>query len=131
MKRRKSLNLPVIGGTSLLVIFVVLCMTILALLSLSSVLARQRIADVSVQSVSDYYAADLQAEDIFARLRNNEIPASVQVQQDRYCYVCPISDHQQLEVEVRKTGESWQILRWQAVARPESPDETIPVWDGR
>ena len=38
--------------------FAVLCLTVFALLSLTTVRADVRLADASVQAVSDYYAAD-------------------------------------------------------------------------
>lgn len=55
---------PAVGGSSLLVIFAVLCLTIFALLGLGTVQADQRLSDASAEAVYGYYAADCQAEAI-------------------------------------------------------------------
>lgn len=130
MKQKTAFSPPAIGGSSLLVIFTVLCMTVFALLSLSTSLAQQRLADASIQAVTAYYEADLQAEEILARLRNGELPAGVEESGGIFRYTCPISRNQWLMVEVRRRSDGWQVLRWQAVALPEAADPALPVWDG-
>ena len=47
-----------VGGSSLLVIFAVLCLVVFALLGCATVQADGRLSDVSAQSVSNYYRAD-------------------------------------------------------------------------
>ena len=74
MKKDQRIAVPVIGASSLLVIFAVLCLTVFALLSLNTVMAEKRMADASAQAVAAYYEADLEAEKIFARLRSGETP---------------------------------------------------------
>lgn len=131
MGKKETFSPPVVGGSSLLVIFAVLCLTIFALLALSGVQANQRLADAAVQAVSDYYQADCQAEQILAQLRQGERPKGVQEQNGIYTYSCPISDTQALEVAVELDGISYQILRWQAVSTAEwQPDDDLAVWDG-
>lgn len=127
---KKSLSPPVLGGSSLLVIFAVLCLTVLALLSVSTVQAENRMARASAEAVTAYYEADLQAEQIFARLRAGETLPNVQEEAGIYRYACPISEHQTLYVTLQKQQNSWHILRWQAVAHPEELSETLPVWNG-
>ena len=58
MEQKKKFSPPAVGGISLLVVFAVLCLTVFALLSLTTVQADVRLADASVQAVEDYYAAD-------------------------------------------------------------------------
>ena len=131
MGKKETFSPPVVGGSSLLVIFAVLCLTIFALLALSGVQANQRLADAAVQAVADYYQADCQAEQILAQLRQGERPQGVQEQNGIYTYSCPISDTQALEVAVELDGISYQILRWQAVSTAEwQPDDDLAVWDG-
>ena len=74
MEDKKRFSPPVVGGSSLLVIFAVLCLTVFALLSLSTVRADVRLSEASAQAVSGYYQADCQAEAILARLRSGELP---------------------------------------------------------
>lgn len=131
MDKKETFSPPVVGGSSLLVIFAVLCLTIFALLALSGVQANQRLADTAVQAVSDYYQADCQAEQILAQLRQGDRPQGVQEQDGVYTYSCPISDTQTLEVAVELDGNSYHILRWQAVSTAEwQPDDDLAVWDG-
>ena len=118
-----------IGATSLLVIFAVLCMTVFALLGLSSVRADKYLSDVRTDAVSAYYAADCQAEEILARLRGGEQPQGVTLEDGIYRYVCPISPTQELQVAVQ--SEDWTVLCWQAVTTASwQADDSLTVWDG-
>ena len=131
MNNKLKFSPPLVGGSSLLVIFAVLCLTIFSLLALSGALANLRLADASVRSVSGFYQADCQAEAILSRLRTGEHPQGVQEQDGVYTYSCPISDTQTLEVAVTLEGQSYEILRWQAVSTADwQPDENLDVWDG-
>ena len=47
-----------IGASSLLVIFAILCMTAFSLLGLSTASAHKRLTDIQSQAFADYYAAD-------------------------------------------------------------------------
>ena len=131
MKRKQSISIPAFGGSSLLVIFAVLCLTVFALLSLSTVQAEKRLADAAADAVTEYYAADLQAQEIFARLRSGETVDGIQRSGGRYDYSCQISEHQILEVAVEKTGDGWDVLRWQVVAAAEQSSAGLPVWNGK
>ena len=124
-------RIPVVGGSSLLVIFAVLCLTVFALLSLSTVQAGGRLSEASAQAVADYYEADRAAEEIFARLRSGERPEGVTETDGVYAYTCPVSQTRQLRVELLQDGENWTVLRWQteSVADWEA-DEFLDVWDG-
>ena len=141
-KRRERFSPPPVGGISLLVVFAVLCLTVFALLALATVRADQRLADSSVQAVADYYAADCAAQEILARLRNGERPEGVEII-DRLGghytarYAVPISDTQELQVEVElmeewtDAGWRYQVIRWQAVPTGEwEIDESLDIWDG-
>ena len=129
MKNQEKLSVPATGGASLLVIFAVLCLTVFALLGFSTVQADKRLADVSIQAVSDYYAADCAAEETLAKLRAGQLPEGVTLTGDVYAYSCPISPTQALQVEVR-SGD-WEVLRWQAVSTIQWQENTdMELWDG-
>lgn len=131
MNKHKSFSPPAVGISSLLVIFAVLCLTIFALLSISTVLADGRLGDKVATAVTDYYAADCEAEAILAQLRSGDIPENVTKEDGIFSYACPISDTQTLAVQVKLDGASYQILRWQAVSTVSwEADERIPVWNG-
>ena len=122
---------PVVGGSSLLVIFAVLCLTVFALLGLSTVQAGSRLSQATAQAVSAYYQADCQAEEVFARLRSGEMPAGVTKAGSRYSYTCPISDTQQLQVELQRGAGGWTVLCWQAESTADwEVDNDLNIWDG-
>lgn len=134
-KPRERFSPPAVGGISLLVVFAVLCLTVFALLALTTVQADARLADASAKAVTDYYAADCQAQEILARLRKGERPEGVSVQgfdPVHASYTCPISDTQELQVSVRiQEDGSYTIVRWQAAPSAEwESDESLDIWDG-
>lgn len=130
MKKRRSSFGPAIGGSSLLAIFGVLCLTVFALLSLTSVQAERRLADAAVQSATDYNNADLLAQEIFSRVRSGEQMEGVQESEGIFTYVVEISDRQSLYVELQREEDTWTVCRWQTVTEETVLDEGIPVWRG-
>lgn len=131
MKEKKTMGVNAMGGSSLLTAFAVLCLTSFALLSLSTVQAEKRLSDTASHAVSAYYEADLEAERVFARLRAGEDINGISEKEGTFSYSCRISPYQALHVEVARTENGWEVLRWQSVARCEETDETLPVWNGR
>ena len=131
MDSKRRFTPPPVGGVSLLVVDAVLWLTVVALLSLSTVQADVRLADASVRAVSEYYAADRQAQEILARLRAGEFPEEITMEGDVYGYTCPISENRNLKVEVRLRGSEYTVLCWQSVPAEEwESDDTLELWDG-
>ena len=113
--KRSRFSFPVVGGTSLLVMFAVLCLITFAVLSLSTVKAGDRLGEASAEAVMEYYAADYEAERILAQLRSGILPEGVVFEGNVYGYSCPVSETQRLQVSVQKVGEDWKVLRWMVV----------------
>lgn len=131
MSKDRRFSPPAVGGISLLVVFAVLCLTVFALLSLTTVRADQRLADAAVQNVTEYYAADYEAQAVLAQLRAGEMPEGVSRTGDIYRYTCPVSSTQALEVEVQIRGTEYTVLRWQMAFTGEwNPDDSLDLWDG-
>ena len=131
MGRHERFSAPVVGGSSLLVIFAVLCLTTFSLLGLSTVQANQRLSQASADAVFDYYRAEVQAEQILAQLRSGEVPQTVSAEGSVYSYSCPVSDTRRLDVVVEEHAGTWRILRWQLVSLVDwDTDEHLGVWDG-
>lgn len=135
MAEKRKFSPPVVGGSSLLVIFAVLCLVIFALLSLSTVSADVRLAEKSRDFVTEYYAADGKAEEILAQLRSGKMPEGVSAKETEggpLCrYQCEISSTQALSVEVLVTDSDYEIHRWQVVSTEKfEPDDSISVWNG-
>jgi hypothetical protein len=114
-----------------MVIFAVLCLTVFALLSVSTVRADQRLSENAAKAVEGYYQADCEAEEILARLRQGEWPAGIKETNGVFAYACPISETQTLVVEVMVDGTDYNILRWQAMSTADwQASDQLPVWQG-
>ena len=132
MKEKATMTPPVVGASSLLVIFAVLCLTIFALLSISTVQANGRLSDHAAKAVTDYYEADVEAERILAKLRAGELPAGVVQEGNLYTYTCTVSDTQLLAVQVVVENGEYTILRWQVMSNVRwEADDSRPVWSGQ
>lgn len=131
MDKTRRFSVPAVGGSALLTIFAVLCLTVFALLTLSTALSGARLSDAAIESTENYYAATLEAETILARLRAGEEPEGVTKNEDICSYSCPISENAVLEVELRLADGQWSILRWQSVSTLDwEEDSSLPVWSG-
>lgn len=127
MKKERS-SAPALGTSMLLCVFAVLCLTVFALLSLSTVLAEQRLLDASAEAVTAYYEAELDAQEQLARLRSGEKLPGVREQGNVVEYCIPISEQQRLQVAVDR--RDWKVLRWQTIVEPKPAEDHLPVWDG-
>ena len=131
MENKKTVSLPTVGIGSLLTVFAVLCLTVFALLSVSTVQADTRLSEKSMEAIKGYYEADCRAEEMLAQLRAGQIPEGVAEEKGVYAYQCPISDTQSLYIRVRIEENRYEILQWQLVSTVDwQADEKIPVWDG-
>ena len=129
-----------IGITSMTVILCVLCLTVFSVLSLSTALTEQKLAEKRAVSVQNYYLAetdvtkivnDLQmkfenGEDVFAYANKNGIV----VKGDLFFFHKAIDDGQDLSV-VLQYKNGFDILEWKIVSTADwTPDESLHVWDG-
>lgn len=131
MNKQGNRGFTTVGVSSLLVIFAVLCLTVFALLSLSTVRADRTLSEQSVRAAEGYYRADRAAEETLARLREGERPDGVAETDRVFTYAHPISETQTLVVSVRVEGTEYDILRWQAVSTAQwNAGDQLPVWDG-
>lgn len=136
-----------VGITSLLVIFVILCITVFAVLSVSTASSEKKLAEKHAQAVAEYYAADAlcsQAanqigelwssgadDDEFKSLAEELDAIFARDGDSRYfTYSRAIDDSQDLTVILRLDSE-FTIVSWVTVATGEwNPDNSINVWDG-
>jgi uncharacterized membrane protein len=130
-ERRRTFAPPAVGGSSLLVIFGVLCLTVFAVLALSTAQADARLSRKGAEAAADYYAADTRAEEILAQLRAGSVPAGVAADGDTYTYTVPISSVQALDVAVEVRGAEYAVLSWRAVSTADwHSDSSLDLWDG-
>ena len=130
-KRPMRLN---IGSASIIMLFSVLCLTVLAALSLLSANSQWSITKRSADSVADYYKADLTATEIFNRVKSGD---TSEVSVDSFegttyiAYSVPVNDRQALDVRLAESDGIWKILSWSTVDSADwIPDDSLNIWDG-
>ncbi len=131
-----------IGSVSLTVIFAVLCLTIFAVLSLSTANAERQLAEKTAQAVRNYYEADLACAEraeavakilpLDPRQQEEQIrQLGAEVKEDIVSFQEKIDEQQALFVKLRLEEGGFRILAWQAQNVGEwSPEEGIAVWQG-
>lgn len=131
MKKEKA-AIPMVGASSLLVIFSVLCLTVFALLALNTATSSTKLSQSSAEGTAAYYKADSEANKILAMLRLGDVPPNVHADGNVYSYSCEISESQMLDVTVKINSQSdYTVLKWQRVSINEwKANDTIDVWDG-
>lgn len=96
-----------IGGPSIIMIFVILCLTTLGCLSLVAAKADWKLTKKSADALTAYYKADSQAEEIIAA-----VDADIKAGQrpEATTFTIPVSDKQSLILELAQKGSSYKIL---------------------
>lgn len=146
-----------VGGASILVIFVLLCLTTFATLSLISANADYALSQKAAQSVSEYYGASAEAESLLAQLdeclaqsfgdraraktRIAELAVvsglAIDFTGDEVQYIIPAGDVRVLKVTLginfedtdspRFTRREWKIIN---TADWEPGEDFLDLWDG-
>ena len=145
-----------VGYISVMLIFTIICLTILAVLSFQAVYSNDRVDRRSEKFTQEYYDADISAKQTLARLDEIAFQAAegfsfeesfisgaeelggvtaVMVPEGvRADYSVRINDRQHLSVSavfLRNAGEKrYEILLWQSVTDETSGDSHPSVWDG-
>jgi len=148
-----------VGGSSLLAVFVLLCLTTFAALTMASAGADFRLTQRAMQASTEYYAADSEAEEVLALIhavlynvsaypvtRGYIADAIRQLDRDVYfyptypgmaliSYSIPLNRSGMLvvELEVEYTAARFNIVRWSLEHEP--PDVTLDsgtltLWQG-
>ncbi len=116
----------VFGVASLVMILCVLCLSVFAVLTLSAAERECRLSELTAEHTAAYYEADRQAAEWVASLPASGVPDVAIVSAS-----FPAGSEQALEVELRRRGDAYEILRWQMVYTGEwKTDNTIEIWDG-
>jgi len=137
------------GGASLVVIFSVLCLTVFAVLSLSTAIGEKELAQKSAQAILDYYEADVLCaqiaqeigqmvadgaleQDIIQFAQANGLDVQQALGDVVYIeYMQEVDVNQGMYVRLKIAQEQMQILTWQVVNHAEwEPDFNLQVWDG-
>ena len=110
MKKESSVPVPkaTIGISSLLVVFIILCLVTFACLSLSTARSDYDFAKKNADHKTAYFNACSEAEKL--------ISDSTSGKSDDTSWTVPIDDKSALKVEIEKTGGSCTITSWQVVS---------------
>jgi hypothetical protein len=126
MREKKAAYPPINIGTSfMLVIFILLCMVIFAVLSLSSALKDYDYAVQKADRTKAYYEACNEAEEIYAKIEaENHTEDSIE-------YSVAISEKEHLQVTLKRrsdTENNYYIDSWLQISTQEwTADHTLPV----
>ena len=126
MKEKKSSYPPINIGTSfMLVIFILLCMEIFAILSLSSALRDYDYSKQKADRAKSYYEACNEAEEIYANIETEGHT------EDSIEYSVPINENEHLQVILKRrsdTENNYFIHSWLQISTKEwTADPTLPV----
>lgn len=124
------------GAVSLVMIFCVLCMAVFAVLTLSTAVREQGLAELTAQRAAEYYEADRQAAGIAAALIAGEAVEGTEVSYSfvpegmEASYTVPAGGELLLEVRLLLTGSGYEVLAWRTVyAGDWVPDDTMELLD--
>lgn len=143
MQKKKSIGVN-IGSSSILLIFVILCLVSFATLSIVSANADYKLGQKILARTDSYYDACNQAEKSIAAIDRTlwEVYESVADEEEYFAtvghsksYLIPISDLQNLSIDIEilyptKSGdtcyriESWQVINMEQIEY----DDTLPLF---
>jgi len=106
MERKLKMSVG-IGGPSIIMIFVVLCLTTLGALSLMTAAADFKLTKKTAEAVAGYYAADSEAEEILAAA---DASLKAGLSPDTDSYSIPVSDTQNLVMKLETDGAHYSVL---------------------
>ncbi len=125
MESKKKFGVTNIGTVSLMMIFIVLCMVIFAVLTLSSALSDYRFNQEIALHTKEYYEASNQAEQKLQELAESleaDEEESEGTQGRVVSWQFSMNDTQELDVEIQilpgretEDGKRYRILKWEKV----------------
>ncbi len=147
-----------VGYVSLIMIFAVICLTVLAVLSYQAAGANDILNDKSAAFTSEYYAADSRAKEKLFVLDECALAAADGFFEDDFTALCterlpdvslrnvpegtevsfsePINDRLELRVcivfcDISADGSRFRVIEWRtASVNTDNTDEALGVWDG-
>ena len=129
-----------IGSSSLILIFIVLCLVTFSVLSLGNAKREDALSRRSADSVQEYYQADASGEAFLqladqALLKDDRDSLAAYLQSDTgtYCTDVAMDAGQALRVELAVDWEkkTYEILSWKVYHQEDYEiDQSVPVWNG-
>jgi len=127
------------GAVSLVMIFCVLCLSVFAVLTLSTAMNEKRLSDLAAQRAAEYFEADCRAAEIVSELSMGKTPTEdveityTDLDGDTLVeFSLPAGGDRTLMVQAILDGRGGcRILCWKtSYAGSWEIDNTIEIWDG-
>lgn len=138
------------GYLSIMMIFVVLCLTMLAALSYSTASSENKYSEKSAEYTKSYYAADLEAKRTLAAvdgvvsgyddyadfMLTAELDGMENIEYETVfdgidvSWSTPINQSQSIFSRVRFSGGSFEIISWRTGSAAEAEEKPLNVWSG-
>lgn len=151
-ERKKSPKMNV-GSVSIVVIFVVLCLTVFAVLSFTAANSEKALAEKGAEAIENYYAADLACATAATdwqffcyaayepaaggiskvEAEAKKLGAETHMEGDVLYvhYAQPVDAAQELSILLAFRPEGMDILEWKVAATGSwEPEDSMVVWDG-
>ncbi len=132
-KKREQGSVVNIGTTSMIVIFIGLCFSVLAALAISSASNDYKVAQALADHVSSYYAASNEATELLADSDQLAALYATADEDGTASFTVTISDSQVLNVSLTFDGSAtdYIITQWQVQnVTTWIADDTLPVLTG-
>ena len=140
MGKQEMRRIANIGSSSLILIFIVLCLVTFSVLSLGNAKREDALSRRSADSVQEYYRADAEGE-AFLQLADqallkgdkDSLMPYLQSASGTYCTDVAMNAGQALRVELALDWEqkTYQVLSWKVYHQEDYEiDQSIPVWSG-
>lgn len=147
-----------IGYVSVMMIFAVICLTILAVLAFQAASSDEKLSEKNIDFTREYYAADTEAKRILMQLDNAALTAaespffeesftelsaesganlSRTAEGFRAEYLVPLNERLFLRVgavfysfPAAHDGNRFEIVEWRTASASDASDKPLNVWDG-
>ena len=136
-----SKKINVSGILFLVTLFSILCMAIFSMLSITTALNEQQVAEMVANNTVNYYKADSKAIEILRQVYSKHIEVYEDIEiaygidsdtnNETVSYAVSIDDNKSLEVSAILTEDEPVILYWKTVYNGDwDTVDIIEVWDG-
>ena len=134
MRASKKGTAPIltVGGPSVVMIFVMLCLTVLGVLSLASANSDLRLARRTADSVAAYYEADAEAQARLLTLQKRAAAGEI-LTGEELSFSIPCGSYHSLQVSLTQHGNLLSVIQWQSVQSGDLNYDGQPlnVWQGQ
>ena len=123
-----------IGSASIIMLFAVLCLTVLAALSLLSANSQYALSERSAEVTRAYYAAEVRAVEIYDLVKNGDLTDVSSYEHNGetlYSYTVNIDEFQSFSVLLSTSDGKTEVRSWKIIeAGNWTPDDFFDLWTG-